>query len=211
MRHQVINSAGIVHDDTWVLSAERCHLFAPFQGMKLHIYIYDSSELFIAWMIRIFTGSMNIYFVGEFIWVSIMRVGYICITNTRRCAMSISYSERTEEVSHPLQWRHYRAMASQITGVRIVYVTFCSSVDQRKHQSSAPLGFVRGIYRWPVNSPHKSASNAENVSIWWRHHDRRIQQPSHGVHKYFSCSDFTLACAMRLSYIFCQIVYRWAT
>ena len=22
-----------------------------------------------------------------------------------------------------------------------------------------------------VNSPHKKASNAENVSIWWRHHD----------------------------------------
>ena len=27
--------------------------------------------------------------------------------------------------------------------------------DQRKHQSSASLPFVRGIHRWPVNSPHK--------------------------------------------------------
>ena len=27
--------------------------------------------------------------------------------------------------------------------------------DQRKHQSSAALAFVRGIHRWPVNSPHK--------------------------------------------------------
>ena len=27
--------------------------------------------------------------------------------------------------------------------------------DQRKHQSSASLAFVRGIHRWPVNSPHK--------------------------------------------------------
>ena len=25
----------------------------------------------------------------------------------------------------------------------------------------------------PVNSPHKWPSNAEKVSIWWRHHDRR--------------------------------------
>ena len=25
----------------------------------------------------------------------------------------------------------------------------------RKHQSSASLAFVRGIHRWPVNSPHK--------------------------------------------------------
>ena len=25
----------------------------------------------------------------------------------------------------------------------------------KKNQSSAPLAFVRGIHRWPVNSPHK--------------------------------------------------------
>ena len=47
------------------------------------------------------------------------------------------------------------AMASQITGVSIVYSTVCSGAVQRKHQSSASLAFVRGIHRWPVNSPHK--------------------------------------------------------
>ena len=47
------------------------------------------------------------------------------------------------------------AMASQITSVSIVYTTVCSGADQRKHQSSALLAFVRGIHRWPVNSPHK--------------------------------------------------------
>ena len=47
------------------------------------------------------------------------------------------------------------AVASQITDVSIIYLTVCSSVDQRKHQSSALLAFVRGIHRWPVNSPHK--------------------------------------------------------
>ena len=31
----------------------------------------------------------------------------------------------------------------------------CSGPDQRKHQSSASLAFVREIHRWPVNSPHK--------------------------------------------------------
>ena len=32
---------------------------------------------------------------------------------------------------------------------------FCSGVDQRKHQNSALLAFVRRIHRWSVNSPHK--------------------------------------------------------
>ena len=55
-------------------------------------------------------------------------------------------------------------MASQITSFTIVYLTIYSGADQRKHQSSTSLAFVREI-------PAQMASNAENVSIWWRHHD----------------------------------------
>ena len=47
------------------------------------------------------------------------------------------------------------AIASQITNLAIVYSTVYSGADQRKHQSSASLVFVRGIHRWPVDSPHK--------------------------------------------------------
>ena len=46
-------------------------------------------------------------------------------------------------------------MASQITSLTIVYSTVYSGADQRKHQSSASLAFVRGIHRGPVNSPHR--------------------------------------------------------
>ena len=47
------------------------------------------------------------------------------------------------------------AMASQITSLMIVYWIVYSVTDQRKHQNSASPDFVRGIHRWPVNSPHK--------------------------------------------------------
>ena len=47
------------------------------------------------------------------------------------------------------------AMASQITSHTIVYSTIYSVADQRKHQISASLAFVREIHRWQVNSPHK--------------------------------------------------------
>ena len=46
-------------------------------------------------------------------------------------------------------------MASQITSLTIVYSTVYSGADQRKHQSSVSLAFVRGIHRGPVTSPHK--------------------------------------------------------
>ena len=43
------------------------------------------------------------------------------------------------------------AMASKITSLTIVY----SGTDERKHQCSASLAFVKGIHRSPVNSPHQ--------------------------------------------------------
>ena len=63
----------------------------------------------------------------------------------------------------PMSWtvvNHYcdvimGAMASQITSLTIVESTVHSGADQRKHQSSALLTFVREFHRWPVNSSHK--------------------------------------------------------
>ena len=51
------------------------------------------------------------------------------------------------------------SMPIQIIGVASVCSTVGSGVDQGKHQSSVSLAFV-----------NQKAINAENVSIWWRHH-----------------------------------------
>ena len=69
------------------------------------------------------------------------------------------------EIPIPIRWWvsslwHYSdvimgTMASQITSLGIAYSTIYSGADHRRHQSSASLAFVRGIHRWPVNSPHK--------------------------------------------------------
>ena len=83
-----------------------------------------------------------------------------------------------EEFKTVYDLRHYNdvimsAMASQITSLTIVYSTVYSGADQRKHQSSASLAFVGNS---PVTGefPSQRASNAENVSIWWRHHGRTV-------------------------------------
>ena len=46
-------------------------------------------------------------------------------------------------------------IASQITGVTIVYSTVCSGANQRKHQPSASLVLWGEIHRSPVEPPHK--------------------------------------------------------
>ena len=55
------------------------------------------------------------------------------------------------------------AMAYQITSLTIVYPTVHSGGDQRKHQSSVSLAFVRRIHRGPVNSPHKGPATRKMI------------------------------------------------
>ena len=60
-------------------------------------------------------------------------------------------------------------IASQITSLTIVYSTVNSDADQKKYQSSAETG----------EFPAPMASNAENVSIWWRHYVNDIRHIIH--------------------------------
>ena len=46
-------------------------------------------------------------------------------------------------------------MASQVTNLTIVYLTVYSGADQINIKDLRYWPFVRGIHRWPVNSPHK--------------------------------------------------------
>ena len=70
------------------------------------------------------------------------------------------------ELWRPVIFMHYNdvimgEMTSQITSLTVVYSTVYSDADQRKHQISASLAFMRGIHRWPVNSPHKWPATRE--------------------------------------------------
>ena len=51
-----------------------------------------------------------------------------------------------------LQWRHAYNERDDVSNHRWLG---WFRADQRKHQSSASLAFVREIHRWPVNFPHK--------------------------------------------------------
>ena len=72
------------------------------------------------------------------------------------------------------------AMASQITILTIAYSTVYSGADQRKYQSSASLAFVRGIHRWPVNSPHK-------WPVTWKMFYDVIMRPQDCIEIYCHC------------------------
>ena len=81
-----------------------------------------------------------------FMAVCVMHKRWLWLTEARLCIYM--YTSHCNDVI-------MSATASQITSLTIVYSTVYSGTDHRKHQSSASLAFVRGIHRWPGNSPHK--------------------------------------------------------
>ena len=62
------------------------------------------------------------------------------------------------------------AIASQITSLTIVFSTFYSDADNKKKTSKLRYtGLCAGNSPGTGEFPAQKASNAENVSIWWRH------------------------------------------
>ena len=64
----------------------------------------------------------------------------------------VTIRSRIGDMNSDGMWSHcsdviMETMASQITNLPIVYSTVYSGADQRKHQCSASLAFVRGIHR----------------------------------------------------------------
>ena len=92
------------------------------------------------------------------------------------CRISCVWTDLEEHIKR--FWRlHYNhvimsVMVSQITSITSIYSTVYPGSDQRKHQSSASLAFVRGIHRWPVNSPHKGPVTRKCFHLMtssWKH------------------------------------------
>ena len=88
-----------------------------------------------------------------------MHKGWRYLLNRERVSITMR-RDKQNSINATMLLFHYNdvimsTMASQITSLTIVYSTFYSGGDQRKHQSSASLAFVRGIHRGPVNSPYK--------------------------------------------------------
>ena len=83
------------------------------------------------------------------IWLNFLKSETSQFFNIKAMAWLWAGDARSQDIK--LQWRH-----NGHDGVLwIVYSTVCSCTDQRKHQSSASLDFVKEIRRWPGISPHK--------------------------------------------------------
>ena len=88
-----------------------------------------------------------------------MRISLVCCLYVALCSFIICNYFETPPVRYKFI-THYddvimTMLASQISSLPVVCSIVYSDVNQRKHQSSASLAFVREIHRGPVNFPHK--------------------------------------------------------
>ena len=81
------------------------------------------------------------------------------------------YASQQGDHGFTLRWRHMNVIKSQFTSHSTVCLTAYtdSHHTSKKHQSPHYWSFVRGIHRWPVNSPHKRPVTRKKLP-WWRHH-----------------------------------------
>ena len=122
----------------------------------------------------------------------IPKQGKHCITVDKLATIELRHQQSwCWPGSHRIFSSHYNdvimsMMASQITSLTVVCLIVYTSADQREHQSSASLAFVWGIHR---ELPAQMASNAENVSIWWRHHEFTSSQWQRSFYLKSYCSE----------------------
>ena len=110
-----------------------------------------------------------------------------------------------------ISYEHYNdvimsAMASQITSFTIVYSTVYSGTDQRKHQSSASLAFVRGIHRSPWNYlPETCLQNGRLISrrYTWYYIALSMRRPNE-EHGFFNSIEVPRS---SISRAFCNVSY----
>ena len=65
------------------------------------------------------------------------------------------------------------SMASQVTSLTIVYSTVYSRCSSKKASKLRVTGLCAGNSPVTGEFPGQRTSNAENVSIWWRHHEKK--------------------------------------
>ena len=99
-------------------------------------------------------------------WTPLLRVDVII----HPCTIRGTYIITLSEASNPLQWRHNE---HGVVSNHQPHDCLPNRVFGRKSKKASKLrvtGLCMGNSPGTGEFPAQSASNAENVSIWWRHH-----------------------------------------
>ena len=112
-------------------------------------------------------------------WIDILSLFHLCVPMCDNYVIRMTtcnksnFQIRALNISWSLQWRH-----NGHDGVSNHQPRYCllNRLFRRKSKKISKLPVTGPLWRNPPVTgefPSERASNAENVSIWWRHHDNR--------------------------------------
>ena len=100
-------------------------------------------------------------------WRSCTYLVICLIQNTDNKAIWYKFTFR---LTITIQWRHNERDGVSNRQPHDYLLNRLFRCKSKKTSKLRVTGLCARIHRWPVNSP-QMASDAEHVSIWWRHHD----------------------------------------
>ena len=115
------------------------------------------------------------------------------ISSRLRCVLIPPLYDETDvdwfiTVFAPLQWRYNGRDSVSNHQPNDFYSTVNSDANLRKHQGSASLPLCGEF----TGDPAQMASNAEKVSIWWRHHGYLAVDVMAAILRRLDCQKYTI-------------------
>ena len=118
------------------------------------------------------TPRRNLVYINKSWW---RRQGIKMPTTLHRVVSPMVTDGFFSQVADDADLWHYNdvitgPMSFQITSLTIIYSTVYSGVGKKKKKKIRVTGLCAGNSLVTDEFPAQRASNAKNVSIWWRHH-----------------------------------------
>ena len=105
-----------------------------------------------------------------------------------------------------LQWRHNDSDGVSNHRLLDCLLNPCSCSHQRKHQISVSLASVRGIHRWPVDSPRKRPVKRKRFHLmtpsWWL-----VEKWSFNEHNSLNLNQDKKSCIQQNAFEMCCTIF----
>ena len=163
-RHQAVTWNN-VDDHHWIpVEFTWGHFHSKYPRSQLSEYVENYTfeitaiALMGKWVKRNKTSAYPHMSIGTsilFLRIIILFIACLMLVLVTRCNTSTVKCQHCHDNGKTLLCRHNGRDGVSNHQPHDCFSTIYPGTDQRKHQSSASLVFVRGIHQWPVKSPHK--------------------------------------------------------
>ena len=142
--------------------------------------------VYIIWLLVKYCYSIDSWLIGFMSWYTLLGLlnakGKIIVKQDYWISSSNKFILLTFD--YTLRWRHNDGDSVSNHQPHDCLLKCLFGCTSKKTSKLRVTGLCAGNSPWIGGFPAQMASNAENVSIWWRHHERDLMQDKSSVSGY---------------------------